>query len=197
MRPISSPRMHVVRKEEKEARLSAFIDAQLGALSADGSHHLTVLARSADSPVLKALAGRASVIGARIADVRIIIVQPDVPASAEVALFMAGVTCRTGCDSRLLDAHEQLAIGDQIAWIGDCMRREPTKRDAYECYSSDCRETAAYAHRSFERVWGYARTGKPAVNPAVAPAAKPQTPVELAAAALTESEAAPLVSTRH
>ena len=43
---------------------------------------------------------------------------------------------------RLIEAHEQLVLGPQTCWIGDSMRREPAKCDAYETYIDDCAETA-------------------------------------------------------
>jgi hypothetical protein len=190
--------MHVVRKEEKEARLSAFLTEQLAVASGRDSaaRGLTVIARSFESPILKALAAHAAMIAAARLAVRVVVLRAD-GASPEVAAFLNGATACIGCDARLLDAHEQLAVGDQIAWIGDCMRREPMKRDAYEIYSSDCAETATLAHRSFERVWSFAMAGKPELavaGPAVTPAGAM---VEMPLAAIAEGEPAPLVSTRH
>jgi hypothetical protein len=59
-------------------------------------------------------------------------------------------------DPRLLEAHEQLVLSDKKAWIGDCMRRDPSRRDAYEscCDGSDSR--ASWAARSFEHMWAAA-----------------------------------------
>ena len=54
---------------------------------------------------------------------------------------------------RLIEAHEQLVLGPQTCWIGDSMRREPAKCDAYETILDDCAETAASAMVSFERLW--------------------------------------------
>ncbi len=90
--------------------------------------------------------------------------------------LLAGVCVRQSCDVRLLDGHEQLAIGDRSAWIGDCMRREPLKRDAYESIAGTAPETAALAHRSFDRVWAFAGAGKSekmAPQPAAASVAAP------------------------
>jgi hypothetical protein len=190
--------MHVVRKEEKEARLNAFLTEQLAVAAGRQSpaQGLNVLARSFESPILKALAVHAATIASAGLAVRVVVVQAE-GGSPEVTAFLDGATVCIGCDARLLDAHEQLAIGDKIAWIGDCMRREPMKRDAYEIYSSDCAETAALAHRSFERVWSFARAGKPELAvaaPAVAPAGAT---VEMPMAVIAEGEPAPLVSTRH
>ena len=199
MRPLSSPRMHVVRKEEKEARLKAFVAEQLQVLSAErpGDRAMTVIARGVDSPVLKALAAESKSLTEAGIYVRAIVVQHDGAKCPDVSAFLSSVSCRVGCDPRLLDAHEQLVIGDHIAWVGDCMRREPMKRDAYECYSPDCRSTAAFARRSFERVWTFARATKITGPGAPEAAQKPASPVEVALAALAEGESAPLVSTRH
>ena len=198
MRTFTPPRMHVVRKEEKEARLTSFV-AELLANSAAGDlagQGLTVLARSHESPVLKALAAHAEAIRASGLRMRAIVVL-DEPASPEVTVLLTGVPSRCACDARLLDAHEQLAVGDRVAWIGDCMRREPTKRDAYEIYSGDCTETAAVAHRSFDRVWSFAGSGKAEATVAAPEAASIAAPVEVSIAAIAEGETAPVVSTRH
>jgi hypothetical protein len=198
MRPFTSSRMHVVRKEEKEARLNGFIAAQISALPpAAAGGRLTVIARSCDSPVLKALAAHAEALTAAGVDIRAVVILPVGSADPEVKAFLAGVNCRLGCDVRLLDAHEQLAIGDRVAWIGDCMRREPVKRDAYECYSTDCAETAAYAHRSFERVWSFASLAKSDTALPHPEICRTPAAVELALAALTDGETPPVVSSRH
>jgi hypothetical protein len=31
---------------------------------------------------------------------------------------------------RLVEAHEQLVLGPETCWIGDCMQRDPAKCDA-------------------------------------------------------------------
>ena len=55
---------------------------------------------------------------------------------------------------RLIEAHEQLVLGAQTCWIGDCMRRDPAKCDAFESYVEGCGEAAGCALVSFERLWG-------------------------------------------
>jgi hypothetical protein len=197
MSTFTPPRMHVVRKEEKEARLTAFVAEQLAAAASDrASREMTVLARSADSPVLRALAAHTDAIRAAGYRIRVIAVLAE-GAGESVVKLMDGAATRTGCDARLLDAHEQLAVGDRVSWIGDCMRREPTKRDAYEIYSADCAETAALAHRSFDRLWSFAGLGQPEAVAATPEIAAVAAPVEVPIAALAEGETAPVVSTRH
>ena len=198
MPKFTPPRMHVVRKEEKEGRLTAFIGEHLAAVAAEASPDggLTVIARSFESPVLKALATYRNEIKAAGLSIRAIIVLAEAAAEPVTELLSASPT-RHGCDPRLLDAHEQLAFGDRVAWIGDCMRREPAKRDAYEIYSPDCTETAALARRSFERVWAFAGAGQSISGLLALPAAPSAEPVEVALAALSEGEPSPTVSSRH
>lgn len=198
MPTFTPPRMHVVRKEEKETRLTTFVAELLAAgVACDANGRgMTVLARSFDSPVLKALAAQADAIRAAGLKVRVIVVLEE-GASDAVTGLLAGVELRSACDGRLLDAHEQLAVGDKVAWIGDCMRREPAKRDAYEIYSADCADTAALAHRSFDRVWSFAGAGQREVVAAIADVTAIVAPVEVSIAAIAEGETAPTVSTRH
>ena len=54
---------------------------------------------------------------------------------------------------RLIEAHEQLVLGPQTCWIGDCMRRDPMKCDAFESYVEGCGEAAGCALVSLERLW--------------------------------------------
>jgi hypothetical protein len=62
---------------------------------------------------------------------------------------------------RLIEAHEQLVLGPETCWIGDSMRREPVKCDAYESYIDACAKTTAAAVVSFERLW---QTSEPLVS---------------------------------
>ena len=73
--------------------------------------------------------------------------------SAICGAFASTVQGRFVADARLLDAHELLVLGPATAWIGDCMRRDPAKRDAYEFYSEDAPEAARSSARSFDRLW--------------------------------------------
>ena len=56
-------------------------------------------------------------------------------------------------DQRLLAAHEQLVLAPDYAWIGDSMRREPSRRDTFERFAPASAEVAMQATRSFERLW--------------------------------------------
>jgi hypothetical protein len=190
--------MQIVRKEEKEARLVGFIGAQLAALVPDAgdARFLNVVARGFDSPVLRALAVHGAAIEAAGLVVRAIVVLDECGPEEGVAALLAKSDWRIGTDCRILDAHEQLVIGDHIAWIGDCMRREPAKRDAFECYSATCRDTARQAHRAFANLWGFARATRGRALLASS-TTRDHEAIDIAIAALGEADGAVLVSTRH
>lgn len=152
------PQINVVRKEEKEARLTTFIDQDLGhrKLTASAGHTYLLIARSLDSPSARALlaaAPQAATLGIRYR----ILLMLDEATTRDLAPtagdHLAAMETRIGTDMRLLDAHEFLVLGPTTVWIGDCMRRDPSKRDAYEFYSSDAAEASRSAARSFERLW--------------------------------------------
>jgi len=42
-------------------------------------------------------------------------------------------------------------------WIGDIMRREPAKRDAFENYVDNCEKTANWAKVAFQRLWAISK----------------------------------------
>jgi hypothetical protein len=137
-------------REEKEARLKAFIRTHMESLRASGATPgMTVyrlLALSAESPaahVLGELAPELSAAGIRVEAILLRRCGTD---------KIEGADCRFVTDLRLLDAHEQLVLDRATAWIGDCMRRDPLKRDAYELYS-DNPVTAGHAARSFAQIW--------------------------------------------
>ncbi len=162
MRLKASTTMLVVRKEEKEARLRNFIEKDLAdrraapAPAGVGADGYSLLALSTESPAAKALLALAPEAAAHGLEIRIIFMTHD-PANAVTGTTaldsFAGLRCRLVTDPRLLDAHEQLVLGEHRAWIGDCMRREPSRRDALENYSEDCATTAVWAQRAFERIW--------------------------------------------
>lgn len=167
MRSKLPTRIDVVRKEEKEAHLIAFIRADLEAAQVRASagnglpaaRRYTLVVRSLNSPVALALAGLAAELTAAAVSLRVVVVQPvlgaDVGLAGSEAAGIAPLVseARVLRDIRFLDAHEQLWLNDATVWFGDCMRREPGKRDAYECFASDNAELARWAALSFERLW--------------------------------------------
>ncbi len=202
MRPTPSPRMNVVRKEEKEARLKEFIlkniSERAGQAAATGSDaRYQLIALSAESPVAKALASLKDELSAAGIGVDMLVVRTGAVSGCGSAITADGHnSLRSLADARLLDAHEQLVLGAETVWIGDCMRRDPAKRDAYECYAEGSVEIAAWALRSFERLWAQA---EPAVISTEAQPQQPALPMSVLDPLLAAiSDAQPvLAATRH
>ncbi|PPC87349.1 MAG: hypothetical protein CTY39_02870, partial [Hyphomicrobium sp.] len=65
---------------------------------------------------------------------------------------------------------EQLVIGDAHVWIGDCMRRDPAKRDAFEIYHLNVTTATNNTSASFAKLWSSAKPLKRSVTRAIAPA---------------------------
>jgi hypothetical protein len=163
MRLEAPPQICVVKKEDKEAKLGDFLRRTVKSeLTAEGIcavPSLLLIARSVESPAARALLKFCSEAGHLAFDVRIIFTSEDglLPVQlGERGDRLAAMRCRLASDVRLLDAHELMVLGPATAWIGDCMRRDPSKHDAYEFYSKDAPEAARTAAKSFERIWSSA-----------------------------------------
>ena len=157
MQAKSPPRMQVVKREEKEAKLQSFIVEQFELLAQSGGfseqRECLVVALSTASPVVRALS-RAALDGA-LDNVAVRLIVADISGSDPLSELegLSSVTVKWANNSRLLEAHEQLVLSESCSWTGDCMRREPSKRDAFECYAEDCTETASWGRTSFDRLW--------------------------------------------
>ena len=158
-------RMSVTRRGEKELRLGAFVARGLHSLTGPveggplppAERSLLVIARSAQSPVVKSLATEAREIASTGCAVRMILARADragLPC-AFIAAQAAALDCevRLARNPRLIEAHEQLVIGARTCWTGDSMRRDPATCDAYESFVEDCPEIATTAAMAFERLW--------------------------------------------
>jgi len=149
--------MQVVKREEKQIKLTTFITEQIDHLASDDrlscDHELLLVALSATSPVIGALKEVAAARDLSQIQLRIILANIQ---GADLFRDLSGlppVSVNWARNARLLDAHEQLVVGKTACWTGDCMRREPNKRDAFECFADDCQETSAWARTSFDRLW--------------------------------------------
>jgi hypothetical protein len=157
MRLRPPPRVAVSRHEEKEKNLREFLLRHItGPLCASGhACDLLIVARSLESPLIKAVSSIGEDIAATGLSVRLILAQldgePNPQAWARRVPFAHEV--RWAKHPRLIEAHEQLVIGPETCWIGDCMRRDPAKCDAYESFIEGCGEAAGCAAVSFERLW--------------------------------------------
>ena len=161
-------RMSVTRRGEKEQRLTVFIARGLalaGPLDSQGamplwSGRICVLARSIDSPVVRALGTLAAEVAAAGSSVRLLLAKSDrvLPAGGCIYPQVVTLDCevRLTRDPRLIEAHEQMVLGQHACWTGDSMRRDPAACDAYESFIDDCPDLARAARATFERLWSAA-----------------------------------------
>jgi hypothetical protein len=156
------PPLHVsvTRHGDKEQKLKDFILQHIAGARDTASRfsQIQVIARSLESPVVKAIAGLASEISTAGLSVRLILAQADQDTFADAWADAGRVVAfdheiRWARHPRLIEAHEQLVLGPQACWIGDSMRRDPAKCDAFESYVEGCGEAAGCALVSFERLW--------------------------------------------
>ncbi len=196
-----------MRHEEKQENLARFCGYYLDRLSVIDApmpieRSVTLLARSPQSPVARAvLDARTELAGLGIS-MRVLFAVLE-PAEAlvswldfaEVSAGSALIEIRWARRAALLDAHEQLVLGTGLSWAGDCMRREPEKRDAYEQFDTFDAAAAERATASFGGFWTMSerinarrasRTG--VLSPAGA---------ETVQGMLSGNANAPIVATRH
>jgi hypothetical protein len=152
-------RVSVTRHEEKEQKLQEFIYQHLAGAQNGGegsqATHLLIIARSVESPLVKAVAGLTHEVATAGLSARMILAHVDrepLPEQWSRAITFSH-EIRWAKHPRLVEAHEQLVLGPETCWIGDCMRRDPAKCDAYESYVEGCGEAAGCAAVSFERLW--------------------------------------------
>jgi hypothetical protein len=152
--------MSVTRRGEKEQRLGEFIAdylADVREVRPQPRSDILVVARSVESPVVRAIAAQGVGIAAIGFGVRMIVAQAgrDAIPTGWTLCDSVEIDCevRWAKKPRLIEAHEQLVLGPETCWIGDSMRREPAKCDAYESFVDNCAKTTADAVVSFERLW--------------------------------------------
>lgn len=150
--------LHGLSVAEKISKLAVFIAEDIDArcvhsLRASGGCYL-LIARSPDSPVAQAMRKHVDTLMTAGIRVRAIFSEVENCNGGHLeAPFSMPSECRVIRDQRLLAAHEQLVLSASRAWIGDCMRRDPAKRDAFERFAAGCPQTGAHAMRSFESLW--------------------------------------------
>jgi hypothetical protein len=186
-----APFIDIVRLEDKETKLKTFIRTLVeqtgGSNDADPKGGAVLLiARSVESPVAKAVAALVREGTIRVPVKTILALAPRQEAegvSETLAAIVGTHGGRVVRDVRLFDAHEQIVLGQAASWVGDCMRRDPMKRDAYECFAGDCSKTAGWARTSFERLWDICEAlPEELLQPAASPLCPPPVGVEDAAA---------------
>lgn len=170
---ISSPsRLMTMSRTDKETRLKDFIVESLTALAEGpgGNGSITMLVRSVDSPAARALAAALAELPLLPLDIRVILADTRIEDATLPSLRdNAGIEFRLLTDPRFGASHEQLVVGRTHAWIGDCLRRDPNKRDAFELYHKADPVARKCAAVSFENLWSRAKTLMPLKGATLAP----------------------------
>ncbi len=123
---------------------------------------VTLLARAPASPVAQAVQRHADRLEGLGVDLRVIFAKID-PASdfasfAEVNGLYSGDKCldasiRWAKNPALLDAHEQLVLGESHCWSGDSMRRSPDARFALDMFEFASTTTVKLGEMAFDGLW--------------------------------------------
>lgn len=151
--------IRVVKKEQKESQLTHFIKERLDTegLRTNKTGYCQIIARSPSSPVVQAAVSMGDDLAKAGIIVQLILAsdQSDDETAATPAMDMLSHvgSCKKLNDTRLLDAHEQLVMDHSSAWIGDSMRRDPLKTDAFENYAKDNDDVVKWALSSFAELW--------------------------------------------
>ncbi|MGE0766119.1 MAG: hypothetical protein AB7L90_06615 [Hyphomicrobiaceae bacterium] len=162
MRPTNPPFRPFETKEERETSLIAFIRNALDATASGRVDAISVLARSPSSPVVAALLTLSEELAATRVGSRFVLAGGSAAAENETwnLTFSASFVheIRLTSSPRVLDGHEQLIVGDRAVWFGDCMRRDPTKRDAFNSYLPNDPATARASRFAFQSLWQRAQS---------------------------------------
>lgn len=169
----------MVARTDKEARLKDYISEALVDRADDPELNdpVTLVVRDVMSPVAIALNAVLSEGWCYVPAVRVIVFDKTVDVASTASLFdAANSEFRHLTDRRFGAAHEQLIVGKSRVWIGDCLRRDQTKRDAFEIYHASDANVRQLSAASFERLWAAAkpvRAMKPmTVAPEIIPVAQ-------------------------
>jgi hypothetical protein len=123
---------------------------------------IALLARSPSSPVMAALLAMSEELAERRAGALIVLAGGTAAAADETwnltfsARFVHEI--RLTSNPRILDGHEQLVVGDRSVWYGDCMRRDPAKRDAFSSSLPDNPEAVRKGRFAFQGLWRHAQS---------------------------------------
>ena len=172
MKQHKSQSVQVVKSEEKQSRLATFILEEITNKHSSVHFPWSVLALSTASPVVGALRFISQHLDEATAlDIRMILVDQAKHTYPEGFDRLNSLEVRVATNPRILDAHEQLVTGPISCWTGDCMRRDPSVRDAFEAFASGDDVSTHWAARSFEKIW---KATKPLPHPnAISPARRP------------------------
>ncbi len=157
MRAKSPPFKPFETKEERESSIKAFIADALDETMSGRGDAIALLARSPSSPVVAALLGLSEELAARRIGAAIVLAGGATASEDETwslsfsAKFVHEI--RLTSNPRVLDGHEQLIVGDRSVWYGDCMRRDPMKRDAFASFLPNDVAAVRASRFAFRSLW--------------------------------------------
>ncbi len=138
--------------------------AEAGQVS-PGEKQLTLIARSPDSAVCRALGDVAPHLAEFGVCLRAIFAH--ISPEDSFLTFCDSVSSLFGPGGRqegirwaknpaLLDAHEQLILGQRMCWSGDAMHRAPERRNALDLFETDKTGAVRFGALAFEAMWSAA-----------------------------------------
>ncbi len=130
------------------------------------ARQLTVIARSPRSPVILTLQLLMQELRSRQIRVRVVFSNIE-PEHALHSAWNVIAELSQGCENgelirwnsshSVLEAHEQMVLGERMCWTGDAMRREPGKRDAFDMFVTDIPQICRLGVHSFSAMWRLAQ----------------------------------------
>jgi hypothetical protein len=157
MRAKTPPFRPLETKEERETTIKTFIRDALDESTSGREDAIALLARSPDSPVVTALLALSDELAERRIGAAIVLAGGATAAEDETwslsfsAKFIHEI--RLTSNPRVLDGHEQLIVGDRSVWYGDCMRRDPLKRDAFTTFLPNDPAAVRACRFAFRGLW--------------------------------------------
>lgn len=160
MRLKSPPRNETTQREEREQQLRDFITSNLDQLT-EGPAAMLLIARAPDSLPARVIFELSSALAKRNLGAQIAFTGAAVATDGDAWRMQFDPAfaheIRVLHDPRYLDGHEQLVLGGRSLWFGDCMRREPEKRDAFASFVDDNEAASARSRATFNRIWAAAK----------------------------------------
>ncbi len=130
------------------------------------ARQVTIIALSPLSPVIQAMCAMREFLSARQVCVQVVFsdVDPEraLGSAWEVISFLSkerehGELIRWASSQEILEAHEQMILGQHMCWLGDSMRREPGRRDGFDIFDMDAPHTCRLGVQLFAAMWKFAK----------------------------------------
>ncbi len=130
------------------------------------ARQVTIIARSPSSPVMQALTSAADDLSNRSISIQVVFSDVDPEKALRDAWSVLselsknsehGDLVRWANAPGVLEAHEQMILGQNMCWLGDAMRREPGRRDGFDLFETDAPRTCRIGIQSFAAMWKFAK----------------------------------------